>query len=546
MKKKLVVLLSLVFMFVSLFASTTFAAEKSTLTIAWSENLSSMNPFLLRSEDDYAYMGYVFEPMCMVYKDGTVEPWLAKSWVYDEDAMTYTFTMDERAVWSDGVPLTAEDVKFTFDTSFAHDLYLGSAVKSVVDEITVVDDHTVVFKLNAPYPGFLVKAGGTLITPKHLLEGVEDITTYTNPDPVGSGPYVYSDYQQGSFIRLVKNEIYWQGAPAVDEVIFQDFGGPENSVMPFLAGEIDILPEMSGQETLIPSLASAPNSVVLQDQWPSVWYVAPNYRVYPLNVYEVRQAIDLAINKDELINIALSGYADAALMGYIPPVNVKWANFDCTWEGAGIDQENRIAMANEILDNLGYAVGNDGIRVADDGTRLSFSLMCLSQYPSYVRAAEMIKSYLEGIGIEIIVETKDAGTLFGEIVFNDNGGDKWDLLLHGSTIGTDPIDIENEWAPTSTSAWYNANAFGWDNAATKAVFDAAKTEMDETARIALVKEAQQMFADELVVITLGHRQHVAAYSTANFEGWNPANISYGSMIHPLLSIQNILSLVPKE
>lgn len=520
------------------------SARKSLLTIAWNENLSSLNPFLMKNEDDYAYLGYIYEPLCMPLKDGTVQPWIAKTWEFNASENSWTFHIDPRAKWSDGQPLTAKDVKYTFETTYKNDFFLGIKTRPLVNEITAVDDKTVKFTLKSPSPGFLAMAGATLIVPEHILSKVDKLDTYQNPNPVGSGPYLFKEYKQKSHIDLVKNSKYWQGAPKIDEILLRDFGGPENAVLPFLKGDVDILPEMSGQETLVPQLLANKDVKVSIDKWPNIWYIAPNYRKYPLDNLDVRKAMDIALDKQELISVCLSGYADLPLMGYFPPVNTKWANTSLTWKGLGMKQEDRIKQANSILDGLGFMKGADGVRVTDKNTRMEFTIMCLAQYPSYVRACEMIQKYYSQIGIKLNVETKDPNTLFGDIVFSDKGGDKWDLLLHGSTPGTDPSDFAYEYAPDTKDAFFNGNAFGWKDDKLQALMRSTETEMDETKRLEEVKQIQQMFADELVVLTIGHRNHIAAYRTDKYTGWNPTNISYGSMIHPLMSIQNILSLEP--
>lgn len=525
--------------------STEQPTKKSVLTIAFPEQLATLNPFMMKNENDYAYLGYIYEPLCMPLKDGTIQPWIAKSWSYNKDEISWTFKLDERAKWSDGNPVTADDVKYTFETTFTNDFYLGIAVKSLVKEIVVIDAKSVSFKLNQPSPGFLVKAAGTLIVPKHILSKIADLKTFQNPQPIGSGPFLFKEYKQKSHIGLVKNVNYWQGSPKIDEVLVRDFGGPENNVLPFLKGDIDILPEMSGQETLIPQLLSSKDTKVQTDKWPSTWYIAPNYRKYPLDKQEVRKAMDIALDKKELIDVALGGYAELPLMGYFPPINTKWADASLTWRGLTMTQVQRINEANAILDGLGFKKGADGIRVTDKGTKMAFSLMCLADYPSYIRAAEMISRYYGAIGIKINIEVKDANTLFGDIVFNSKGAEKWDLLLHGSTINPDPIDVANEYAPDTTDAWFNANAFGWKDPEIQGLYKVSKVEMDEQKRMEEVKQAEKLFADRLVVLTIGHRNHVSAYRTDEFTGWTPTNVSYGSMIHPLLSIQNLLALSPK-
>lgn len=519
--------------------------KASVLTIAWGEETTSLNPFFAKTESDYQYLGFIYEPLCMPLKDGTIGPWIANSWNFDEDEVAWTFLLDEKALWSDGEPVTARDVKFTFDTTYANDYLLGISTKPMVKEIVVEDEKTVVFKLHMPSPGFLYLAGSTWIVPEHIFAEVDNLDEYQNPEPIGSGPYLFKELKRGSHIHLLRNEKYWNGNPKIEEILIRDFGGPENAVMPLLKGDVDIVPELSGHETLISKLLKDENVTVAIDDWPNIWYVAPNYRKYPLDQVDVRRAIDLAIDKDKLIDNCLLGYAELPLMGYFPPSNTKWANADAVWKGLNVDREERLEKANKLLDDLGFKMGGDGVRVTDKGSRMEFSIMCIAQYPSYVRACEAIKLSLEDIGISLNVEVKDAGTLFGGIVFSSEGSEKWDLLLHGSVVDPDPDDMVSEWAPEGEDAYFNANAFGWRDETIQGILRDSVREADDEKRVQMIKEAQQMFADELVVITLGHRNHAGAYREDKFTGWNPVDIQYGLMIHPLTSLQNIISLSPR-
>lgn len=109
----------------------------------------------------------------------------------------------------------------------------------------------------------------------------------------------------------------------------------------------------------------------------------------------------------------------------------------------------------------------------------------------------------------------------------------------------DPDNFAREYAPDTPTPWDNATAFGFSDPALQTLLQQSRREMDEAKRIEMVKQAEQMFADELVVISLAHRFHPAAYRTDKFTGWNPAPINYGGMVHPLGSILNLISISPK-
>ncbi|MHB8868818.1 MAG: ABC transporter substrate-binding protein [Thermoleophilia bacterium] len=503
-----------------------------------------MNPFLARNEGDYMYLGLMYEPLVMPMMDGTVEPWLASSWEYDAADSTWTFKLDEKATWSDGQPVTADDVKYTFDTAYEYDLALGSATKAFVQSVDVVDAKTVSFKMAKPMAAFVSLAGGTLIMPKHVWSSVGAVDTFENATPMGSGPFLFKEYKAREFMVAEKNPDYWRGPVNVDEVVVQVFSNPEAEIMSLKAGDLDIMPDLSGNESLIPALMSDENVKVVVDRWPHILYLALNYRIPPLDNKDFRKAMDIAIDKKGILSDALSGYGEVPLMGYVPPVDAKWADTSLLWRGLDLSEEDRLKEANALLDGLGYTTGSDGVRVGPDGKQLEFQIRCIT-YPSYVRASEMIKQNLAKIGIKITVEVSDPETLYGGIIYSGERPNDWQLLVHGSTMNPDPDHFAREYAPDPPNPWDNGPAFGWTNAPLQTLLQQSRSEMDEAKRIEMIKKAQGMFADELVVISLAHRSHPAAYRTDRFTGWNPAPVNYGGMVHPLGSIMNLTSLTPQ-
>ena len=187
-------------------------------------------------------------------------------------------------------------------------------------------------------------------------------------------------------------------------------------------------------------------------------------------------------------------------------------------EGQGASAEDRVKQANDILDAAGYKADGDGTRVAPDGTKLEFTIRCIT-YPSYVRTSELIKEDLAKIGIKIGVEVSDPETLYGGIIYSEDGGDKWDLLVHGSTMTPDPDNMAREWAPDTPTPWDNATAFGFSDPELQPLLQASRREMDDAKRVEQIMQAQQMFADKLVVVSLAHRAHPAATApTSSMDG----------------------------
>jgi len=305
------------------------------------------------------------------------------------------------------------------------------------------------------------------------------------------------------------------------------------------------MPDLSGSESLIPPLEDDENIEVLIDRSPHVLYLAVNHRIAPWGSREFRQAIDLAVNKRDVLDTSLAGYGEMPLMGYVPPVVTKWTNTELTWRGAEMSDTERIETANALLDELSFLRGRDGIRLGPEREPLSFTISTIT-YPSYIRAAELIKESLAEVGIEARVSVSDPETLYGGIVFSGKRPLDWELLVHGSMMNPDPDHFAREFAPEPANPWDNASAFGWENEEIQSLLRASRKEMDEARRLEMVMRVQELFAEELPVITLGHRMRLGAYRTDKFTGWTRYPVHYGGMVHPLGSIKNLLSVEPKK
>ena len=150
-----------------------------------------------------------------------VVPCLAKDWTFDESSCTYTFDLEQNVTWHDGEPFTAEDVKFTIEAIMDPENGSENAPNyEDVQEITVVDEHTISFQLAAPNVAFLDYMTMSVL-PKHLLEGENMQESDFFRNPVGTGPYQLESWEEGQAITLVKNENYFKGEPNIDTIIFK-------------------------------------------------------------------------------------------------------------------------------------------------------------------------------------------------------------------------------------------------------------------------------------------------------------------------------------
>ncbi|MBW1996449.1 MAG: peptide ABC transporter substrate-binding protein [Deltaproteobacteria bacterium] len=543
--RRVLAFMMIVMLLLVMSVSTTFAAgKKNILKIGWIEApQAGMNPFLLRNHGDYIFTCLMYEPLAIPLLDGTFRPWLARSWTYDADSKTWTFNLRENVTWSDGEPFTADDVKFTFDTAYETNVAIGSRTKAIVKSVEVADRYTVKFVLRDPMAAFVSAISATPIMPKHIWSKVGNVTQYQNPHPVSTGPFVYKEFKPRMFLHMVKNNKYWNGPVNIDEVLIRIYSNPQAMVVALKKGELGIIPSLTGSEKLIPVLKKDKNVEVIVGRSSHIQYIALNYRVDVFKNKRFRKAIDYAVDRRKIVESAAAGFAELPLMGYVAPMVTKWANPKVTWAGLNMTEQERLAKANAILDELGWKRGKDGIRVTKEGKKLEFSIRCYTN-PVYIRSAEIIKSNLEKIGVKLNVMVSDPQTLYAGIIFSGKRPHDWEMLVHGSEMDPDPDHFAREYAPEPPNPWDNAPAFGWENEEIQSLLKKSRREMNEARRIEMIKKAQELFADELVVISLSHRYSSCAYRKDRYTGWKLEPVFYGTVLNPLGSLINVLSLKP--
>ena len=207
MKKVLAILLSLLM----LFSFAAWAEEESVLVYG-SGDYTRINPAM----DEHGEINLlIFSGLTAHDGENQVIPALAESWEYDAESFTYTFRLRKDVKWHDGEPFTAEDVKFTIEAIMNPENGSENAPNyEDVQEITIIDDHSIAFKLAAPNVAF-IDYMTMAILPEHLLAGEDFQSSAFFRSPIGTGPYRLSSWDEGQAITLVKNENYFRGEPKI-------------------------------------------------------------------------------------------------------------------------------------------------------------------------------------------------------------------------------------------------------------------------------------------------------------------------------------------
>ncbi|MEM2522297.1 MAG: ABC transporter substrate-binding protein [Candidatus Bathyarchaeia archaeon] len=383
-------------------------AEQKILRIANDCQVGTFNP--LQSMRDICqavwFGGLLYEPLMLTLFNGSLVPWLAESWEILDDGKRYVFHIDKRAKWSDGTPVTAKDVELSWNLTLTYSP--PAALQGVLEAVRAVDTYTVEFITTQPWARWYSEFGGSIALPSHIWGQLEDPLSYdfvNDPSKhVTSGAFIYDSFKAGEWWYFRKRPDYWktESMPKIDGILIRyvsDF-----SLYPLLLekGEVDIA--LPYPFYLLAQVVGKPNIGIWKFPVPVATEVlGVNTRLYPLNLKEVRYAIDLAIDKVSIAENYFMGYGlpgDRCLLNMkaYPEFNVP----EAAWPGLGKTHQENVAEANRILDELGFTRGPDGIRVTPNGTRLSFDYIVQMAPLTVVRlrAAEFICDCLKEIGIE--------------------------------------------------------------------------------------------------------------------------------------------------
>ena len=324
--------------------------------------------------------------------ENEVVPGLAKSWEFEEATCTYTFHLEKGVTWHDGEPFTAKDVKFTIEEIMDPENGSENAPNyEDVEEITVVDDHTVSFRLAAPNVAFLDYMTMAIL-PEHLLRGEDMQTSDFFREPVGTGPYKLESWDMGQAIVLTKNEAYFRGAPHIDRVIFKIVSDDSAKALQMEAGELDLalLPPKAAQ-----TFAGREEYVCYDMQTSDYRGILFNFNnPYWQENRDIIPAICYAIDRQAII--------DAVLLGQgIPAYGPLQRNI---YNNENVEHyDYNPQKATEILESAGCVKGEDGIYTRD-GEPLSFVISVGAGDQVRADMAQAAAQQIREVGIDCTVE----------------------------------------------------------------------------------------------------------------------------------------------
>ncbi len=465
----------------------------------------TVNPILVSDTASSAIADLLFNPVVTVDPE-TTSPIgeLSEGWEISDDGLVYTFTLRDGVTFHDGEPLSADDVKFTYD------LFMNQATGSPrtsemierIKTVEVVDKRTVRYTLNFPVAPFLVDQMTFGIVPQHVLKDVDPaklaqdtFSTGEKGRTIGTGPFMFEEWVKDDHITLVKNPNYWKGEPNLDRYIYKVVPDATVVAQQLKTGEIDY----GGIEpSQLEDMRRQPNvNVSVYDTFSFTFYA---YQLDPekstiFQEKEVRQALLYALDRQAMIDAIRFGIGKVAV-GTMPVLSWAYAP-----DQIKLKYEHDPEKAKQLLDQAGWVPGPDGIR-QKNGQRLAFTVYTNAGNKIREQYVAVFQEQWKQIGVECTPQTEEWNAFLDRITGTKN----FDMFLVGFVWGVDP-DQSTMWKCSAYEGGFNMNKYC--NPEVDRLLDEALKITDQEKRKQLYIQMQNILTEDLPSAILDFPQAIA-------------------------------------
>lgn len=490
--------------------------SEQVLRIGWAQDPQTLNPFFGLDEENFNVWSLNWDLLVNFSpKDLSPSSGIAESWDVSEDRRTVTFHLHPGATWSDGEPITSEDVKWSLETLGEEgDLFAGYT--SNVTSIETPDDETVVIETKKPDARLI---GGLLvyILPEHVWgqESIDDLTSsYKPPLPlVGSGPFVVTEFERGRIITMERNPNFRGPTPEIDQVEYIKYGNADAVERALRLGEIDMMVEVPAGS--FENLGGESNIETVQSPQPAYTELAfnlcseqhcPDAEFNPaIQDRTVRQAIAYAIDRDRINTIGARGTSFPG-HGILPPY------YKSFYELPEQDYPYDVDLANQMLDDAGWESNGDEPRTKGD-MELSFDLYVGSDTPYSIQAAKLVAEMAADAGIEFNVQVVSIDKLTDLTVRKVDGkpAPTFDSFVWG--WGGDPYD------PSFLLSLFLTDEIGglsdsfYSNPEYDRLYNEQAGEFDVEARKEIIDQMVAVTQEDVPYVVLTYDPNLQAYRT---------------------------------
>ncbi len=468
----------------SLLAITVSGALAQTLRAGVAAQPDTLDPHATSATSSFQTMKSIYDTLVEVNRSGEIVPALATDWEISEDDLTWTFHLNEGVLFHNGDTLTSADVVATLNRIMDPDVASPKAVEfQNISSVTAPDDHTVVLELSKPTPALLASfaSGWGAILPAGLIEADHDFGN----NPVGSGPFRFVNWVRDSTLELARFDDYFRGPAQIDGVNLTFVTDSAIQLQGLASGQFDVIDQPASAD--IEAIEANPDLSTNIGPSGLVNVAAMNTRREPFDNVLVRQALNLAIDKDVVNTVA---YGGGYLTGTFMEAGSPWMPEGL--EAWPYDPER----ARELLAEAGYADG------------FTFTLTLPQLYAAHVLAGQIIQAQLAEVGVTAEIEIVEWGVWLNEVYSNDYD---FDMTVVGHTGKLDPTGRLGGYADAD-------NYVGFSTDELAEALNAAAVTSDPEVRGELYDEALWILHENAPWIFIG-TPNARTTTRANIEGF---------------------------
>ena len=456
---------------------TSFAADKSDIVVAVDADVDTLHPTDFSTTVELGVLNQIYDTLLYYSPDGTKdpEPRIAESYEISDDGLDYTFHLRDDVTFHDGTPVTADDVVFSIELYKASE-YQGSQI-SMLSSVEATDEHTVVCHLDAPYSPFLQGICSPMIASKAYYESSED--DFVN-NPIGTGPYKFVSRAKGSNIKLEANEDYYRGAPEIKEVTFEVIPDSSTKAIALQTGEVNFAEIDSATK---PQLEANPAITIADVPTSAFSYIAMNTEKEPFNDVKVRQAINYAIDRDNLVAVCYDGEAEV---------------------NSNICAKERFGYSD---DQFQYTYDPEKAKelLAEAGIETPYDLGEILVAEKYSNLATVIQNDLKAVGLDVTISVKEFNSYISDLQNGSYGITALNMTLEGDTQ-TLEMAFTSDYIGIANNARYS------DEEMDK-LFEQARTETDNDKRAEIFNEIFTKAQDEAIYAVMCNPMTLYAYNS---------------------------------
>ncbi len=510
-------------------ASPSASTAPLVLRIGMTTGIDNPNLWAVNSPAEWGSLILQYDLALQFSPDLAAQPSVADSCDPSADFKTWTCKIHPGIKWSDGQPLTSKDVAFSYRFAIDKQFDYFSSYFPKGTTFETPDDLTLIWHSPVATRGPKVPAWAYIV-PEHIWgkyanDDIDKIKAVNTVPNVASGPFIMTSATPGQNWTFTRNPYFWGNKPVYDQIVFQLYTNQEAMVQALKNGQIDIGDGFDG--ALLPALGAIKNvkvQKVTSDFWVNMAFNfgnqdTPSKPLAALKDIKVRKAIELAIDKQAIVDKV---YPQAASPGetIVRPLSDYWHLDIPSDKVLGYDP----AAANALLDEAGYPMGTDGVRIdpKNSNSPLRLRLPVSDDVNGSTSIGQLIEGFLKKVGIAVEVKPVTAAKMYDL----QQAGD-FDAYVWYWTGDPDPNYQLSVFTSDACLGDGHLSDGCWKDATYDSMFAKQTAEMNPEARLKIVQDMQQYVYDQVPVIVLAYPNYIEAYRTDQVAGLVPTPVKDG-------------------